>query len=214
MSELNRILRNGCCLFLRVRLFLRRLQPVAKPIRMCTEIVYRLARSGERSCCRAEHDLGNLNTYYATYGTFSDPAPTNTFVGYTTLTDKDGFVAGLPFECTGPCANVIYGPDNGVEEFDWLNSGLDATAMTRTPEASSLVLLGVGIVGFTVLYLGHAAKHSQPKSSLTGKDRQVLRSSPSQLTMFDRHCIPRALEDCGHRISGHVFNNRLREPAE
>ena len=44
MSELNRILRNGGRLFLRVRLFLRRLQPVAKPVRMCTEIVYRLAR--------------------------------------------------------------------------------------------------------------------------------------------------------------------------
>jgi hypothetical protein len=71
-----------------------------------------------------DYAIGNLNAFYATYGTFSDPAATNTFVGYTTLTDKDGFVAGLPFECAGLCANVIYRPDNGVEEFDWLNSGL------------------------------------------------------------------------------------------
>jgi hypothetical protein len=28
------------------------------------------------------------------------------------------------------------------------------------------------------------------------------------------HRLPSALEDCGHRSSGYVLNNRLREPAE
>jgi hypothetical protein len=60
-----------------------------------------------------DYAVGNLNTYYATYGAFGGPAATNTFSGYATLTDKDGFVAGLPFECTESCSNVTYTPDNG-----------------------------------------------------------------------------------------------------
>jgi hypothetical protein len=99
--------------------------------------------------------VGGVNTYYATYGTFSPGtvfAPGevfNTFAGFVNLTDQNGFVAGLPFECTGTCTNVIYRPDNGVEEFDWLNTNLNLTTnpMTPTLESSSLVLLGVGIVG-------------------------------------------------------------------
>ena len=73
----------------------------------------------------------------------------NTFAGEVNLIDKNGFVAGLPFEGTATCSNVIYTPDNGVAEFNWLNSRLDSTTnpTTPTPEPSSLVLLGVGIVG-------------------------------------------------------------------
>jgi hypothetical protein len=44
MAELNRILRNGRRLFLRVRLVLRSLKPIPETIRMCAEIVYGLAR--------------------------------------------------------------------------------------------------------------------------------------------------------------------------
>src|SRR5580704_4231367 len=35
-----------------------------------------------------DYAIGNLNTYYATYGTFGDPAATNTFSGYVNLTDQ------------------------------------------------------------------------------------------------------------------------------
>jgi hypothetical protein len=49
-----------------------------------------------------DYAIGNLNTFYATYGLFADPAATNTFAGYATLTDQNGFVAGLPFECIDP----------------------------------------------------------------------------------------------------------------
>ena len=127
--------------------------------------------------------FGGVNTYYATYGTFSPGtvfAPgevLNTFAGYVNLTDKNGFVAGLPFECTGTCTDVIYRPDIGVSEFDWMNtspsfstagdspiagtailtvgerqgsdpisgSALLTLSPTPTPEAGTLVLLGLGL---------------------------------------------------------------------
>jgi hypothetical protein len=118
--------------------------------------------------------VGGVNTYYATYGTFSPGTVfargevLNSFAGYVNLTDQDGFVAGLPFECTESCSNVIYRPDNGVEEFDWLNTNLNLTTnpMTPTPESSSLVLLGVGIVAAMALYLA-STKTQSAKSSLS-----------------------------------------------
>ena len=117
--------------------------------------------------------VGGVNTYYATYGTFSPGtvfAPgevLNTFSGFVNLTDQNGFVAGLPFECTGSCTNVIFRPDIGVAEFDWMNSSLNSTTnpITPTPEPSSLVLLGLGIVSLFSPYLWQAQKHSQHKSS-------------------------------------------------
>ena len=74
--------------------------------------------------------VGGVNTYFATYGTFSPGtvfAPgevLNTFTGFVNLTDQNGFVAGLPFECTGTCTNIIFRPNIGVAEFDWMNSSL------------------------------------------------------------------------------------------
>ncbi len=74
--------------------------------------------------------FGGVNTYYATYGTFSpgtEFAPgevLNTFTGEVNLTDQTGFVAGLPFECTGICTNAVFRPDIGVSEFDWMDSRL------------------------------------------------------------------------------------------
>ena len=77
--------------------------------------------------------VGGVNTYYATYGTFSPGtvfAPgevLNTFAGFVNLTDQNGFVAGLPFECVGACTNVIFRPNIGVAELDWMNSNLGTT---------------------------------------------------------------------------------------
>jgi hypothetical protein len=89
---------------------------------------------------------GGVNTYYATYGRFSPGtafAPgevLNTFSGYMNLTDESGFVAGLPFECTGTCTNVIFRPNIGVEEFDWMNSSLDSSTIVDAPITGTATL--------------------------------------------------------------------------
>ena len=90
--------------------------------------------------------VGGINTYYATYGTFSPGtvfAPgevLNTFAGEVNLTDENGFVAGLPFECTGTCTNVIFRPDIGVAELDWMNSSLSSSAADISPITGTATL--------------------------------------------------------------------------
>src|ERR1700730_1187985 len=90
--------------------------------------------------------VGRVNTYYATYGTFGPGtvfAPgevLNTFAGEVNLTDENGFVAGVPFECTGTCTNVIYRPDMGVDDFDWMNPILSSSPAVDSPIAGTAIL--------------------------------------------------------------------------
>jgi hypothetical protein len=83
------------------------------------------------------------------YGTFSPGtvfAPgevLNTFAGFANLTDQNGFVAGLPFECTGVCTNIIYRPNIGVAEFDWMNSSIGySTADDSTITGTAALTVG------------------------------------------------------------------------
>lgn len=92
--------------------------------------------------------VGGVNTYYATYGTFGPGtvfAPgevLNTFAGEVNLTDENGFVAGLPFECTGTCTNVIYTPNLGVAEFDWMNANLGSTTASSPITGTATLTVG------------------------------------------------------------------------
>ena len=49
-------------------------------------------------------------------------------------------MAGLPFECTGTCTNVIYRPNIGVTEFDWMNSSISSSTAGDSAIAGTATL--------------------------------------------------------------------------